>query len=265
MLNNIKLVLRYFNYLLKSKKHSGIKSDFVRTMAEDVLLDNKNYYAFQEIEGIRTALKNNHNTINITDFGAGSRINKSNTRKISDIAKNSAKSAHLGRMMFRLINHFQPKNMLELGTSLGVSACYQFGANKKANFITMEGCPETAKVSRKVFSSFKADDIKMVIGDFKKTLPDTVSSFETIDYAFFDGNHQKQPTIDYFNECVKKANNDSLFIFDDIHWSTDMEEAWDVIKKHPKVTVTIDLFWIGLVFFKRDQPKENFTIRTSKF
>ena len=103
----------------------------------------------------------------------------------------------------------------------------------------------------------------MVIGDFQKTLPDTVNSFETIDYAFFDGNHQKQPTIDYFNTCVKKANKDSLFIFDDIHWSVPMEEAWEEIKNNTDVTVTIDLFWIGLVFFKTDQAKENFIIRTS--
>jgi len=265
MLNNIKLVLRYFTYLLKSKSRYTINSPFVSKLLTEVLISDKNFYAFNEIEGIRSALKNNHNTINITDFGAGSRINKSNARKISDIAKNSAKSASLGRMMFRLINHLKPQNMLELGTSLGVSACYQFGANRKANFITMEGCPETAKISQKVFSSFNTEGIKIVIGDFKKTLPPTVDSFNTIDYAFFDGNHQKQPTLDYFNECVKKTNNDTLFIFDDIHWSAEMEEAWGEIKNHPKVTVTIDLFWIGLVFFKKEQAKENYILRTTKY
>tara|TARA_B110000211_G_C14053635_1_gene542313 strand:+ start:100 stop:891 length:792 start_codon:yes stop_codon:yes gene_type:complete len=263
MLNNIKLVFRYFIYLLQSKKST--QSPFVNDLITNVLMSENNYYAFEEIEGIRSALKSNSGTINITDFGAGSRINKSNTRKISDIAKNSAKAPHLGRMMFRLINHFKPHNMLELGTSLGISACYQFGANKKANFITMEGCPETAKISKTVFSSFRSSDIKMVIGDFKKTLPNTVDSFESLDYAFFDGNHQKQPTIDYFNTCVKKANKDSLFIFDDIHWSIPMEEAWEKIKNHPDVTVTIDLFWIGLVFFKTDQAKENFIIRTTQY
>ncbi len=250
---------------MRSKSRYTVNSSFASELLTEVLMSDKNFYAFNEIEGIRSALKNNHNTINITDFGAGSRINRSNSRKISDIAKNSAKSAGLGRMMFRLINYFQPENMLELGTSLGVSACYQFGANKKANFITMEGCPETAKISRKVFKSFKAEEIKMVIGDFKKTLPPTVNNFTTIDYAFFDGNHQKQPTLDYFKACVKKVNNDTFFIFDDIHWSTEMEEAWDDIKNHPQVTVTIDLFWIGLVFFKKGQAKENFILRTTKY
>lgn len=265
MLNNIKLVFRYFIYLFKSQGKNSIDSSFVRDLLTEVLMSEKNFYAFEEIEGIRSTLKNNNLKINITDFGAGSRINKSNTRKISDIVKNSAKAPHLGRMMFRLINHFKPHNMLELGTSIGISACYQFAPNKSANFITMEGCPETAKISKTVFSAFKANAIKIVIGDFKKTLPETVDNLESINYAFFDGNHQKQPTLDYFNTCVKKANKDSIFIFDDIHWSTPMEEAWEEIKNHPDVTVTIDLFWIGLVFFKTDQAKKNFILRTTKY
>ncbi len=265
MLNNVKLVFRYFIYLLKSKGKNSVQSPFVKNLLTDVLMSERNFYAFEEIEGIRSVLKNNHTTINITDFGAGSRINKSKTRKISDIVKNSAKSAKLGRMMFRLINHFKPHNILELGTSIGISACYQFAPNKKANFITMEGCPETAKISKNVFSAFKSDEIKIVIGDFKKTLPKTVDNLESINYAFFDGNHQKQPTIEYFNTCVKKANENSLFIFDDIHWSIPMEEAWEEIKNHPEVTVTIDLFWIGLVFFKTDQAKQNFILRTTKY
>lgn len=236
-------------------------SPFIQELYSDVIASDKKFYAFEEIEGLRSALKQNHETISITDFGAGSRINTSNQRKISDIAKNSAKAANLGQIMFRLINHFKPQNMLELGTSLGISACYQFGANRQGNFTTMEGCPATAQVAQKVFKSFKAEDIQIVVGDFNITLPDTISKLPTLDYAFFDGNHQKEPTINYFNEAVKKATENSVFIFDDIHWSQGMEEAWETIKEHPQVTVTIDLFWIGIVFFKKEEPKKNYTLR----
>lgn len=253
------MVLRYFVYLLKSKKQT--QSPFVNNLFNEVINTDKHYYAFDEIEGIRTALKNNQSTIQITDFGAGSRINKSNTRKISDLAKNSAKAPKVGQTMFRLINHFKPKNMLELGTSLGISGCYQIGGNRSGNFHTMEGCPETAKVAAKVFKSFKAENAKIIVGDFKKTLPATIDNLESLDYVFFDGNHQKEPTIEYFEKCLAKANNNSLFIFDDIHWSKGMEEAWDEIKKHPNVTVTIDLFWIGLVFFDQKETKENYILK----
>lgn len=259
MINNIKLVFRYLKHLLQSR--SKIESAFVQELYDEVIKSDKKYYAFEEIEGIRTTLKQNNETINITDFGAGSRINPSNQRKVSDIAKNSAKAANLGQIMFRLINHLKPENLLELGTSLGISGCYQYGANRKGNFTTMEGCPETAKVAAKVFKSFNANDVNIVVGDFNKTLPKTIEKLPTLDYAFFDGNHQKEPTLNYFQESIKKANENSVFIFDDIHWSKGMEEAWEEIKNHPQVTVTIDLFWIGLVFFKKEENKSNYILR----
>ena len=259
MLKRFQFAARFFKYWLSAKTKTN--SAFVNELIEEVIKSDQQYYAFKEIEGLRTALKKNNSTIKITDFGAGSNINKSNERKISDVASNSAKAPGLGQMMFRLINKFEPKNMLELGTSLGISACYQIAPNKKANFTTMEGCPETAKVAQKVFSNFKADQIKMKVGDFAKTLPEVLDSYDQLDYVFFDGNHQKEPTIEYFDNCLEKAHENSIFIFDDIHWSKGMEEAWDYITSHPSVTITIDIFWVGLVFFSKDQAKENYIIK----
>ena len=259
MLNQFQFAVRYFKYWFKAKTKT--KSEFVNELISNVIKSEQQFYAFNEIESIRLALKKNPSKIKITDFGAGSNINKSNERKISDLATNSAKAPRLGQIMFRLINKFEPHNMLELGTSLGVSACYQIGANKSANFTTMEGCPETAKVAKKVLSSFKAEQVTIKVGDFAKTLPEVLNSYDQLDYVFFDGNHQKEPTIEYFNKCLEKSHESSIFIFDDIHWSPGMEEAWDYIKSHPSVTVTIDIFWVGFVFFKKDQPLSNFVIK----
>lgn len=259
MLKRFQFAARYFKYWFKAK--TGTNSAFVNELISEVIKSDQQFYAFKEIEGIRSALKKNNATIKITDFGAGSNINNSNERKISDVASNSAKAPGLGQMMFRLINKFQPQSMLELGTSLGVSACYQIAANKGANFTTMEGCPETAKVAKKVLSNFKAEQVKIKVGDFTKTLPEVLDSYQQLDYVFFDGNHQKAPTIEYFDKCLEKAHDNTIFVFDDIHWSKGMEEAWDYIKYHPSVTVTVDIFWVGLVFFSKDQTKENFIIQ----
>lgn len=258
MLKRLQFAWRYFIYLLRSKKSTSSK--FVNELIEDVFHSDQQFYAFEEIEGIRTALKSNHQKIKITDFGAGSNINNSNERKISDLAKNSAKAPQLGQMMFRLINKFQPNNMLELGTSLGISACYQLAPKKNANFITMEGCPQTAAFAKKVISQINVEP-KIVVGDFNQTLPTTLDNFQQIDYTFFDGNHQKEPTIQYFEQCLKKAHAGTIFIFDDIHWSKGMEEAWEYIIQHPKVYVSIDLFWVGIVFFDPSEPKSNFILR----
>lgn len=259
MLHKFKFATRYLKYWLNAKTKT--KSAFVNALISNVFNSEQQFYAFNEIEGIRSALKKNHSSIKITDFGAGSTINKSNERKISDVITHSAKTPKLGQMMFRLINQFKPQNMLELGTSLGVSACYQIGANRSAEFTTLEGCPETAEIAKKVLSSFKAEHVKIKIGDFAATLPEVLASYNQLDYVFFDGNHQKKPTIEYFNKCLKKVHENTIFIFDDIHWSKDMEEAWELIKSHPSVTVTIDKFWVGLVFFKKNQPVSHFTIR----
>ncbi len=259
MLKRFKFVARYFKYWFRAE--SKTNSPFVNELIKEVFKSDQQFYAFKEIEDIRSKLKQNNTSIKIADFGAGSKINRSNERKISDLASNSAKPPLLGQMMFRLINKFQPQHMLELGTSLGISACYQIGPNKKADFTTMEGCPETAKIAKMVLSNFKADNVKVVVGDFAKTLPNVLGSFNYLDYIFFDGNHQKEPTIDYFNKCLEKTNEHSIFIFDDIHWSKGMEESWRYIQSHPSVSVTIDLFWLGLVFFRKDQLKSNFIIK----
>ena len=217
MLKKLNFVIRYFKYWLFAKNHT--KSEFINSIIKDVVRSNQKFYAFKEIEGIRSILTKNNSTINITDFGAGSYINKAKNRRISDLAKNSAKAPWLGETLFRLVNKFEPNNMLELGTSLGISACYQISANRKANFTTLEGCPETAKIAKRVLANFKAKNVKIKVGDFSETLSEVLQSYENLDYVFFDGNHQKKPTIEYFELCLKKSNENSIFVFDDIHWS----------------------------------------------
>lgn len=260
-MEKFQFVIRYIIYFFKAKRKVLIHSTFVSDLYTRVILSKENYYAFDQILAVRKMLLKNETTIKVTDFGAGSHLNNSNVKSISSIAKNAAKSDNIGKLLFRLQNHFQGKNCLELGTSLGISTLYQNLANKSANWTTMEGCPETAKIAQKVFASVKADNIKIKVGDFAITLPEVVDSYDTLDYVFFDGNHRKKPTLDYFEICLQKANNNSLFVFDDIHWSNEMEEAWEDIKKHPSVTITIDLFWIGLVFFKKDQKKEHYILK----
>ncbi len=101
----------------------------------------------------------------------------------------------------------------------------------------------------------------IVTGNIDQTLAAHVPALESIDLVFFDANHRYEPTLRYFETCLPKTHNDSLFVFDDIHWSAEMERAWAEIKAHPAVTVTIDLFWVGLVFFRREQPKQDFVLR----
>ena len=262
MKNQILLAFRYLKYLGISKTRFSIKSPFISDLLTHVLQSKKTYYAYQQIDDSREKLLANQNKIEVTDLGAGSLVNNKKQKKIADIAKLAAKPDFLGKVLFELTNHFQPKNIIELGTSLGMSSLYLYNGCKAPNYYTLEGCPETAKVAAKNFIDNGIKNIKIVTGDFSETLPVVLSKLNQVDFVFFDGNHQKQPTLDYFYLCLDKATPKTVFVFDDIHWSKEMEEAWEEIKKHPKVTLTVDMFWLGLVFFKTDEKEEHFILNT---
>lgn len=261
MLRQLKFLVRYIRYYLTGQTKHDIHSPFVFELLTNVIEDLHPYYIFKPIEVLRAQLLNSEKKITITDFGAGSTINTSHQRAVGDIAKNSAKSPKYGQLLFRLVNHFSSKNIIELGTSLGISSLYLSTHDSHSHLVTLEGCPETAAVARRNFEILKRNNIDIVIGDFQKTLPSVLEKMRKPDFIFFDGNHRKGPTLQYFQECLAYAHNESVFVFDDIHWSDEMEAAWTIIKDDPRVTLTIDLFFIGLVFFRKEQQKQHFTVR----
>lgn len=212
------------------------------------------------VESIKTALLHDDRTITITDMGAGSTISASRQRKVSNIARNSAKEPKYGRLLHRLVAHFHPKEMAELGTSLGISALYQASGNPHARLTTFEGCPQTAAIARENFRKAEVKRIQLIEGNFDDTLKGYLESVQRLDWFFNDGNHRKEPTLRYFEQCLAKSHSDTILIFDDIYWSKDMAEAWETIKAHPKVTVTLDLFQIGIVFLREGQAKQDFVI-----
>ena len=156
---------------------------------------------------------------------------------------------------------YKPINILELGTSLGISTSYLAKADDNVQVFTFEGCRETSKIAQDNFNKQNITNASVILGNFNITLAEKLKEIKTIDLAFIDGNHQEQPTIIYFEQCLEYANNNTIFVFDDIHWSKGMENAWSYIKAHPKTTLTIDLFFVGIVFIKSELSKEDFTIR----
>lgn len=257
----IKFIIRYIHYFLIAKNEHAIQGPFIFDFVTKVLYRKDQDEDCKVIDYLRKDLCKSKKVITITDFGAGSNINKSNRRKVKDIAKNSSKNSKFGKLLYRMIKFYKPKNIVELGTSLGISTCYLAKANTKSRVFTFEGCAETAKIANQNLQKLDINNAEITLGNFNKTVNQKLEKIETIDFAFIDGNHQETPTINYFKECLKYANNNTLFVFDDIHWSNGMESAWQTIKEHPKTTVTIDLFFIGIVFIKKELSKENFTIR----
>jgi predicted O-methyltransferase YrrM len=264
MYSRPQLLLKYLQYYFTASngKGHGMHSPFVFEFITKILNDKTIYPEYKKVEALRNQLLNNNSVLEVEDFGAGSVIDKKNKRNISSIAKNAAKPKKFGQLFFRMVKYYQPKTILELGTSLGITTSYLSLAKPDARLITMEGSKEVAGVAKRNLRNLEIGNVEVIEGNFDIALSSVISQLSSIDFVFIDGNHRKEPTERYFKELLAKINNNSILVFDDIHWSTEMESAWETIKKDAAVTCSIDLFFIGIVFFRKEfKEKQDFVIR----
>ncbi|SHL90991.1 O-methyltransferase [Chitinophaga sp. CF418] len=256
------LAKKYLHYHFTAGNRHDVHSPFVFDLVEKVLRDKKKPVVFREIEQVRKSLLRSTETLQVTDLGAGSLTNAGRERKVSDITRHAAKPPKFGQLFYRLIQYFQPEYLLELGTSMGMSTAYMAKAAPSATVHTIEGCPNIAARAARNFEVLQLHNIKQHVGNFDTVLPALLKELPRLDYVYIDGNHRSVPTLDYFEQCLAKAHDESLFIFDDIHWTPDMEAAWHTIQQHPRVTFTVDLFFIGLVFFRPGMKvKQHFILK----
>ncbi len=269
---------KYIAYKLKAKNEHSIHSPFVFKLYTEVIKNKEKYYAYDELAKLRAKLLRDKTIIEVTDLGAGSKKLKKK-RTVSEIAKVSVIPKKYGELLFRLVNHFQPKTILELGTSLGLSTLYMHKASPKAELISVEGCPNTHAFAERFtgsggesppmgetdltsFATRKGSQRgpRLVCSPFEKFLSE--ENNHKYDLVFLDGNHTYEATLSYFKILLKHVDSNSVLIFDDIYWSPGMTKAWEEIKAHPSVTVTIDLFKFGIVFFRKEnKQKEDFVLR----
>lgn len=254
------LIKSYFRFLWNSSNAHGVHSPFVFNLVTKCFYDKRKYSEYKILDDYRNSLLENKEVIEVTDFGAGSRVFKSNKRVVNQIAKNAGISAKRAKLLFRLLHYFQSKKVLEIGTSLGL-ATSALALNNFSSLTTLEGCPNTLKKCQLQLEKFNIQNVTCINTEFSEQLLRYKST--SFDFIYFDGNHSKAATLNYFTTLLPTAHNDSVWIFDDIHWSVQMEEAWEVIKNHPQVTVSIDTFQWGFVFFRKEQEKENFIIRVN--
>ncbi len=258
------MVLKFLHYYLTASngKGHGVHSPFVFEFISKVMNDDRHFYAYDSIEQLRQKALKNNKTLTITDFGAGSTVTKSNQRKVRDIAGSALKPKKYARLMFRIVNYYKANTIAELGTSLGITTSYLASGNLQGTVYTFEGATEVAAIAKDNFEILGLNNIHVIEGNFDNTLQPELNKMKGIDLAFVDGNHCKEPSIRYFEQLLEKSTEYSIFIFDDIHWSKGMEEAWEYIKKHSAVKLTIDLFFIGIVFFRKEQKiPQHFVIR----
>lgn len=246
------------NYLFQSVNEHGIHSPFVFDFTTKVLYNKTNFAEYSRVKKQKAKLLDDSTTIKIIDYGAG---NNNGLFRVKNLVKKSSQPEKYGRLLFRISNYYKPKNILELGSNFGISTAYLALGNPNSNVISIEGCNDLAKYAEKNLHDLQCNNAEIICNTFQKSLPETINKLDTIDLVFFDGHHTYSDTINYFECCLTKINENSIFIFDDINWSEDMKKAWNFIVNDPKPIITIDLYKFGIVFFRKGQTKQNFVIR----
>jgi predicted O-methyltransferase YrrM len=250
-------IITYIKWFPKTFHLHGIHSPFVFSFQKKCLKNKTKKDTDQIVIAYQEALLQNDQTISVTDFGAGSRVFTSNERKVKDIARYAGASLKRMESIQRVVQYFKPKNILEIGTSLGMGTI-ALASNPEAQVISLEGCPETAAIAKKQLHDFQVSNVDIIIGEFSESIKKLPK--KKYDIIYFDGNNSKEATLQSAHDLLPKITNETIWVFDDIHWSSEMTEAWKAIQEIPEVTATIDCFWLGFVFFRKEQNKEHFEI-----
>ena len=259
-LNNIN---SYFKYRLNARSAHGVHSPFVYKFITELLENfNEDYYQFKELGEVRKSLLKNNSILEITDLGAGSKVFKDNKRKVSDLVRYGTSKKIFSDLYFKLVNFTNSQFIVDLGTSIGLNTLYLAKANSEATVYTLEGCPELAKFSKNLFEKQNAKNIFLIKDSFENSFPKLLKEIPKLDLLFVDGDHTYTSTLKYFKMAQEKKHHHSVFVFDDINWNDEMKKAWHEIKDHPEVTLSLDLFSVGIIFFRKEQKeKEHFVLK----
>lgn len=254
----MKIVPEYIKYQWNARGRHGAHSPFLYNFVDvclripiekDVLTITKSLYK---------RLKSDQRSISIIDAGAGSRKlgMKRRIQSIFAVSSSKGKYAHL---LFRLANHYQPKRILEFGTSLGVGTVHLSLGAPNADIVTIEACSETQNIAKEQFNLLKLNHVETILDTFASFLESYAG--EPFDLVFVDGHHDGEALLNYMHQLKNITHNDTIFVLDDIRWSKSMKEAFNKIVSSSEYHVTMDLFRVGIVMQRHQQEKEHFIVR----
>lgn len=255
------LVLDYLKYQLNARDAFSIHSPFVFEFYNKVLLQSNGNKQLEMIELQRKKFLNNHSAIEVSDFGAGTQGKIVPVRRISEIARRALIKPKYGRLLYQIAKFYECKNMLELGTSLGIGSAYLASSNPNHQVTTIEGCKNTADLASETFKNLNLNNLNLLVGRFDDLLPQLLKNNQTYDLVYIDGNHRSEAMQHYFTLLLPHLSEKSMVVFDDIYWNADMKQGWENIKQHPRVSLSIDVFQMGIVFFHTERAKQHFTLK----
>jgi predicted O-methyltransferase YrrM len=197
------------------------------------------YYRFSDIESLRKRLLLQ--------------------KEMADIVEREAICPKQGALLFRLANYFRPKNIVQIGSSVGLSTLYLTSYRQEVRCIALEKTSEHASIAHWVYEKGARTFVDLRIGDYQTVLPGILEEMKTVDFVFFN-TCREASNASLFDTCVKYAQADTIFVFEGIKKNRTMRKLWKTICRRPEVTVTLDLYSMGIVFFNKKLHKRNYTV-----
>ncbi|MDI9338927.1 MAG: class I SAM-dependent methyltransferase [Sediminibacterium sp.] len=241
----------YLNYRVKARTLHGLHSPFVYKLVETLIEDKGcTFSAFERLDAVRQQLLNDATLLQIEDLGAGSNVLKQKERRVKDIARYGITRKRFSEFYFKLINYFDYRQVVELGTSLGLNTLYMANAGRKPEVYSIEGSGALHYYAQTLITAEGVTNVQLIQGNFDEQFPALLRRLPKLDFLLVDGNHTYEATLRYFTMALPYVHEHTLLVFDDIYWSEGMKRAWMEIKRHPRVSVSLDFYYCGLVFFK---------------
>lgn len=278
------ILIKYLKYRLaaRGRRGRGIHSPLVYDLIRKVIVNEERWKVPGRVVEVHRALLKDRTRLAFEEFGAGSRVASTESggdsrddftgsdagsgitsvasRSIRSLTRRSSVNRRFGRFLFRLVRWFRPDELIELGTGIGVSTLYLSAAFDR-QMESVEASPQKHAFSKVLFEQYGIKNVKTHCGTFMQCFEDVVPDPDARSMVFLDGDHRYGATMELVERLIDtRKNGEMLIVIDDIHWSEEMERAWNELRHDSRIPFTVDLFQVGLVFIRDEVSKQHFTL-----
>ena len=171
-------------------------------------------------------------------------------RTAAQIADRSSVTSEWGTFLYLCAESFRSRAILELGSCAGISGCYLASSRYCTKFITVEGSESLASLARSNIAriSERGEVVNALFDDALDQILPTLGG--GIDLVYIDGHHEYKATLHYFRRLKFQLNKGALVVFDDVHWSEEMWQAWQTLKALEGFSYTIDAGRFGICLWE---------------
>ncbi len=259
MLRQIKL---YIGHRLKAghRKGSRVHPPFAFKFISEVIFGDK-ISGLDGIEDLRKSLSGNEELLEISDHGAGSRLATGEKRSVQKLVKQTAVSRRKGELLARISAFLDFPVILELGTGTGISSLYLAMGSPRSTLFSCEGSPAIGELAKRNVNELGNKNINISVDTFMSWLPGILRQQGDDLLVFLDGDHRGEKLLRYCDMIMASKQQKTVLVLDDIHWSEDMYHAWRTLIDREGISLSLELFNLGIIFLGFKVQKEHFNIR----